>query len=60
MENGLAHEAAIVEIDRASQRLPDDHDGAGDLTQAFDHFGIKKLVLISPYVKRPTNTKCTI
>ena len=30
MENGLAHEAAFVETIAASQRLPDDHDGAGD------------------------------
>jgi maleate isomerase len=50
MENGLSHEAAIVEIiERASgcRTLTT----AQAITQAFDHFGIKKLVLISPYVK---------
>lgn len=50
MENGLAHEAAIVKtVEKAS--------GCSTMTtaqaimQAFDRFGIKKLVLISPYVK---------
>jgi maleate isomerase len=50
MENGLAHEAAIVEtIEKASSCST--LTTAQAITQAFDHFGIKKLVLISPYVK---------
>ena len=50
MENGLAHEAAIVEtIEKASACST--LTTAQAITQAFDHFGIKKLVLISPYVK---------
>jgi maleate isomerase len=51
MENGLAHEAALVEtIQKAS--------GCATITTAqairaaFTRFGIKKLVLISPYVKQ--------
>jgi maleate isomerase len=53
MENGLAHEAAIVEtIEKASACST--LTTAQAITQAFDHFGIKKLVLISPYV-RETN-----
>ena len=53
MENGLAHEAAIVEtIEKASGCST--LTTAQAITQAFDHFGIKKLVLISPYV-RETN-----
>jgi len=51
MENGLAHEAAIVEtIEKAS--CCSTLTTAQAITQAFDRFGIKKLVLISPYVKQ--------
>jgi len=50
MENGLAHEAAIVQtIEQASGCST--MTTAQAITQAFDRFGIKKLVLISPYVK---------
>lgn len=50
MENGLAHEAAIVEtVEKASGCST--MTTAQAITQAFDRFGIKKLVLISPYVK---------
>jgi maleate cis-trans isomerase len=50
MEDGLAHEAAIVEtIEKASGCST--MTTAQAITQAFDRFGIKKLVLISPYVK---------
>jgi maleate isomerase len=50
MENGLAGEADLVEtIQHASgcQTITT----AQAIRAAFDHFGIKKLVLISPYVK---------
>jgi maleate isomerase len=50
MENGLAHEAAIVEIIQQASGCPT-LTTAQAITQAFDHFDIKKLVLISPYVK---------
>jgi maleate isomerase len=50
MENGLAHEAAIVEIIEQASGCPT-FTTAQAITQAFDHFDIKKLVLISPYVK---------
>ena len=50
MENGLAHEAAIVEIIEQSSGCPT-LTTAQAITQAFDHFAIKKLVLISPYVQ---------
>jgi len=50
MEAGLAHEKAIVEIVAQASGCPT-ITTAQALTQAFDHFGIKKLVLISPYVK---------
>ncbi|MGH7795172.1 MAG: maleate cis-trans isomerase family protein [Candidatus Binatia bacterium] len=50
MENGLAHEAAIVDIvEQASGCAA--ISTAQAITQAFDHCGVKKLVLISPYVK---------
>jgi maleate isomerase len=50
MENGLAHEKAIVElVERASGRPT--ITTAQAVTQAFDSCGIKRLVLISPYVK---------
>ena len=50
MENGLAHERAILDIvEQASgcQTI----STAQAITRAFDQTGIKKLVLISPYVK---------
>jgi maleate isomerase len=50
MENGLAHEAAIVEIIEQSSGCPT-LTTAQAITQAFNHFAIKKLVLISPYVQ---------
>jgi len=53
MESGLAHEKAIVEIIEQASGCPT-ITTAQAITQAFDRFGIKKLVLISPYV-RATN-----
>ena len=50
MENGLAHEAAIVEIVQKASGCPT-MTTAQAITQAFRHCGIKKLVLVSPYVK---------
>jgi maleate isomerase len=50
MENGLAHERAIVDIVERASGCPT-ITTAQAITQAFDHVGIKKLVLISPYVK---------
>ena len=50
MESGLSHEKAIVEIIEQASGCPT-ITTAQALTQAFDHFGIKKLVLISPYVQ---------
>jgi len=50
MESGLAHEKAIVEIIEQASGCPT-ITTAQAITQAFDRFGIKKLVLISPYVK---------
>lgn len=50
MENGLAHEAAIVEIIQRASGCPT-ISTAQAITQAFDQVGIRKLVLISPYVK---------
>jgi maleate isomerase len=50
MENGLAHEAAIVETIEKASGCPT-MTTAQAITLAFDRFGIKKLVLISPYVK---------
>ncbi|HEY7713726.1 MAG TPA: hypothetical protein VIE90_04440 [Candidatus Binatia bacterium] len=50
MENGLAHEAAIVDIVAQASGCPT-ISTAQAITQAFDQCGIKKLVLISPYVK---------
>jgi maleate cis-trans isomerase len=50
MEAGLAHEKAIVKIVEQASGCPT-ITTAQALTQAFEHFGIKKLVLISPYVK---------
>ena len=53
MENGLAHEAAIVETVERASGCPT-LTTAQAITQAFNHFAIRKLVLISPYV-RATN-----
>jgi maleate isomerase len=50
MESGLAHEKAIVEIIEQASGCPT-ITTAQALTQAFDCVGIKKLVLISPYVQ---------
>jgi len=50
MESGLAHEKAIIDIVEQASGCPTITTAQG-LTQAFDHFGIKKLVLISPYVQ---------
>ena len=50
MENGLAHEAAIVEIIEQASGCST-LTTAQAITQAFNHFAIKKLVLISPYVQ---------
>ncbi len=50
MENGLAHEKAIVQIIERASSCPT-ITTAQAITQALDHLGIKKLVLISPYVK---------
>ena len=50
MENGLAHEAAIVDIVEKASGCPT-ISTAQAITRAFDKVGIRKLVLISPYVK---------
>jgi len=50
MENGLAHEAAIVDIVERASGCPT-ISTAQAITRAFDKVGIKKLVLISPYVQ---------
>ena len=50
MENGLAHERAIVDLVERASGCPT-MTTAQAITQAFDNCGIKKLVLISPYVK---------
>lgn len=50
MENGLAHEKAIVDLVERASGCPT-MTTAQAITQAFDNCGIKKLVLISPYVK---------
>ena len=50
MENGLAHEANIVDIVEKASGCPT-FSTAQAITRAFDYCGIKKLVLISPYVK---------
>lgn len=50
MENGLAHEAAIIEIiEKASGCRA--MSTAQAITEAFDRVGIRNLVLVSPYVK---------
>jgi maleate isomerase len=50
MESGLAHEKAIVDIIEQASGCPT-ITTAQALTQAFDRVGIKKLVLVSPYVQ---------
>jgi maleate isomerase len=50
MENGLAGEAAIVETVEQASGCPT-LTTAQAITEALTHFGIKKLVLISPYVQ---------
>jgi maleate cis-trans isomerase len=50
MEKGLAHEAAIVNIVEKASGCPT-ISTAQAITRAFDQVGIKKLVLISPYIK---------
>jgi maleate isomerase len=50
MESGLAHEKAIVDIVESASGCPT-ITTAQAITQAFDHFDVQKLVLISPYVK---------
>ena len=50
MESGLAHEKALVDIIEEASGCPT-ITTAQAITQAFNRFGIKKLVLISPYVK---------
>jgi maleate cis-trans isomerase len=50
MENGLAHEAALVEIIQNASGCPT-ITTAQAIREAFTHSGIRKLVLISPYVK---------
>ena len=50
MENGLAHEKAIVDLVERASGCPT-ITTAQAITQAFDKCGINKLVLISPYVK---------
>ena len=51
MENGLAHEAALVETIQGASGCPT-ITTAQAIREAFTHFGIKKLVLISPYMKQ--------
>ena len=51
MENGLAHEAAIVETVQSASGCQT-ITTAQAITAALVHFGINKLVLISPYVKQ--------
>jgi maleate isomerase len=50
MESGLAHEKALVDIIEQASGCPT-ITTAQAITQAFNQSGIKKLVLISPYVK---------
>jgi len=50
MENGLTHEAAIVEIVQKASGCPT-ITTAQAITQSFRHCGIRKLVLVSPYVQ---------
>ena len=50
MESGLGHEKAIVDIIEQASGCPT-ITTAQAITQAFDRVGIKKLVLISPYIQ---------
>ena len=50
MENGLAQEAAIIDTVEHASGCPT-LTTAQAITQAFNHFAIRKLVLISPYVQ---------
>lgn len=50
MENGLAHERAILDIVEQASGCPT-ISTAQAITRAFDRVGIRKLVLISPYVQ---------
>jgi maleate isomerase len=50
MESGLAHEKALVDTIQQASGCPT-ITTAQAITQAFDQVGIKKLVLVSPYVK---------
>jgi maleate isomerase len=50
MENGLAHEKTIIDLVERASGCPT-ITTAQAITQAFESCGIKKLVLISPYVK---------
>jgi maleate isomerase len=50
MEDGLGHEAAIVDTIEKASGCPT-ITTAQAITQAFDRVGIKKLVLVSPYVE---------
>jgi maleate isomerase len=50
MESGLAHEKAIIEIIEQASGCPT-ITTAQALTQAFNRLGIKKLVLVSPYIQ---------
>lgn len=51
MENGIAHEASLVETIQSASGCPT-ITTAQAIREAFAHFGIKKLVLVSPYVKQ--------
>lgn len=50
MESGLAHEKAIIDIIEQASGCAT-ISTAQAITRAFDQVGIKKLVLVSPYVK---------
>ncbi len=50
MESGLAHEKALIDIIEEASGCPT-ITTAQAITQAFDQAGIKKLVLVSPYVQ---------
>jgi maleate isomerase len=58
MENGLAHEGAIVDTIEKASGCPT-ITTAQAITQAFDRVGIKKLVLVSPYVKETNQHEVT-
>ena len=58
MESGLAHEKALVEIIEEASGCPT-ITTAQAITQAFDQSGIKKLVLISPYVQSTNQLEVT-